>query len=87
LGNHVNHNIMLREKGFIPDKTHYILCSLTIIALFGIYARVLDKSYSVYGIGLQELLLNLHDYNIRSSDILTSLNWTNLDTRRMHSTV
>jgi hypothetical protein len=60
--------------------------TLIIVALFGIaLARILDKSYSFYRIGLQELLLNLITDNIRSSDILTSLNWTNLETRRTHS--
>ncbi len=41
----------------------------------------MDKSYSAYRIGLQELLLNLI-ITSASSDILTSLNWTNLETRR-----
>ena len=79
-----------RLKPLLPQSILVLIYNSLIQRHFDYCSIVWDRGSLGKGLGqkLQRLqnraarIITESDYNIRSSDILTSLNWTNLETRR-----
>ena len=79
---------ILRLKPLLPRPTLVLIYNSLILPHFHYCTIVWDNLGKGLGQKLQRLqnraarILTESDYNVRSSDILTLLNWSNLETRR-----
>ena len=77
-----------RLKPLLPRSTLILIYNSLILPLFNYGSFVWDNLGKGLGQKLQRLqnrparIITESDYNVRSSDILTLLNWPNLETRR-----
>ena len=80
--------VLRRLKPLLPQSTLTMIYNSLAQPYFDYCSIVWDSLGKGLGQKLQRLqnraarIITESDYNIRSSDILTSLNWTNLETRR-----
>ena len=80
--------VLRRLKPLLPQSTLVMIYNSLAQPYFDYCSIVWDSLGKGLGQKLQRLqnraarIITESDYNIRSSDILTSLNWTNLETRR-----
>jgi hypothetical protein len=80
--------VLRRLKPLLPQSTLVMIHNSLAQPYFDYCSIVWDSLGKGLGQKLQRLqnraarIITESDYNIRSSDILTSLNWTNLETRR-----
>ena len=80
--------VLRRLKPLLPQSTLVMIYNSLAQPFFDYCSIVWDSLGKGLGQKIQRLqnraarIITESDYNIRSSDILTSLNWTNLETRR-----
>ncbi len=80
--------VLRRLKPLLPQPTLVMIYNSLLQPYFDYCSIVWDSLGKGLGQKLQHLqngtarIITESDYNIRSSDILTLLNWTNLETRR-----